>query len=42
MFLKFNMREASVHVPLLISDPRMQSGGRDEMVEHIDFVSDDL
>lgn len=37
MFLKFNMREASVHVPLLISDPGIQSGVRDELVEHIDL-----
>ena len=37
MFLKFNMREASVHVPLLISDPRIRSGVRGEFVEHIDL-----
>jgi arylsulfatase A-like enzyme len=37
LFLKFNMREASVHVPLLISDPRVVAGVRSELVEHIDL-----
>lgn len=37
LFLKFNMREASVHVPLLISDPRVGAGVRGELVEHIDL-----
>lgn len=38
MFLKFNMREASVHVPLLIADPRREPGVRPELVEHIDVL----
>ena len=37
LFTKFNMREASVHVPLLISDPRCKSGVRQQLVEHIDL-----
>ncbi len=37
MFLKFNMREASVHVPLLIDVPGGESGTRSELVEHIDL-----
>jgi len=36
LFLKFNMREASVHVPLLIADPRVGPGVRRELVEHVD------
>ena len=39
LFLKFNMREASVHVPLLIADPRVGPGVRGELVEHIDLFS---
>ena len=37
LFLKFNMREASVHVPLLIDDPRVGPGVRQEPVEHVDL-----
>jgi choline-sulfatase len=36
LFLKFQMHEASVHVPLLIHDPRRGPGVREELVEHID------
>jgi len=37
MFLKFNMREASVHVPLLIDIPGQDADVRPELVEHIDL-----
>jgi len=37
MFLKFNMREASVHVPLLIDVPGVAAGTRSELTEHIDL-----
>jgi len=37
LFLKFNMREASVHVPLLIDIPGQDRGSRSELVEHIDL-----
>ena len=37
LFLKFNMREASVHVPLLIDVPGQLAGTRTELVEHIDL-----
>ena len=37
LFLKFNMREASVHVPLLIDIPDKDAGTRPELVEHIDL-----
>lgn len=37
LFLKFNMREASVHVPLLIDDPDVDAGARGDLVEHIDL-----
>ena len=37
MFLKFNMREASVHVPLVIDAPGVSSGIRLDLVEHIDL-----
>lgn len=37
MFLKFNMREASVHVPLLIDVPGVDADTRPELVEHIDL-----
>ncbi len=37
MFLKFNMREASCHVPLLIDVPGGEAGTRSELVEHIDL-----
>jgi len=37
MFLKFNMREASVHVPLLIDDPQADAGVCGDLVEHIDL-----
>lgn len=37
LFLKFNMREASVHVPLLVSVPGRAPGVRNEFVEHIDL-----
>jgi len=37
LFLKFNMREASVHVPLLISVPGAAPGVRPELVAHIDL-----
>ena len=36
LFLKFNMHEASVHVPLLIDIPQGSPGARRELVEHID------
>ena len=37
LFLKFNMREASVHVPLLIDIPGRDADARSELVEHIDL-----
>jgi arylsulfatase A-like enzyme len=37
MFLKFNMREASTHVPLLIDVPGQAQATRSELVEHIDL-----
>ena len=37
MFLKFNMRDASVHVPLLIDVPGVAAGTRTELAEHIDL-----
>ncbi len=37
LFLKFQMHEGSVHVPLLIHDPRRGSGVRTKLVEHIDL-----
>ena len=37
MFLKFNMREASVHVPLVIDAPGIDTGIRLDLVEHIDL-----
>ena len=37
MFLKFNMREASVHVPLLIDIPGRKPDTRTELVEHVDL-----
>ncbi|MGD2175305.1 MAG: sulfatase-like hydrolase/transferase, partial [Candidatus Brocadiaceae bacterium] len=37
LFLKFQMHEASVHVPLLMYDPRRGPGVRSELVEHIDL-----
>jgi arylsulfatase A-like enzyme len=36
LFLKFVMREASVHVPLLVRVPGVQPGVRQELVEHVD------
>jgi choline-sulfatase len=37
LFLKFVMREASVHVPLLIRVPGSLPGVRPELVEHVDL-----
>lgn len=37
LFTKFVMREASVHVPLLISVPGVKPGVRSEFVEHVDI-----
>jgi len=37
LFTKFVMREASVHVPLLVSHPSLEAGVRDELVEHVDL-----
>lgn len=37
LFLKFNMREASVHVPLLIDDPDIDAGVNQDLIEHIDL-----
>ncbi|MCH8293395.1 sulfatase-like hydrolase/transferase [Candidatus Poribacteria bacterium] len=37
LFLKFNMREASIHVPLLIDLPQCHPAVRQELVEHIDL-----
>jgi choline-sulfatase len=37
IFLKFNMREGSVHVPLLIDVPGVDPTLRPELVEHIDI-----
>jgi choline-sulfatase len=37
LFLKFVMREASVHVPLLIDVPGVGPGVRDEFAEHVDL-----
>ena len=37
MFLKFVMREASVHVPLLIDVPGREPGVRDGFAEHVDL-----
>lgn len=37
LFLKFVMREASVHVPLLIDAPGVEPGVRSELVEHVDL-----
>jgi arylsulfatase A-like enzyme len=39
LFLKFVMREASVHVPLLIDVPGVVSGVRPEFSEHVDLFS---
>ncbi len=36
LFLKFNMHEASIRVPLLVDIPQGDSGVRSELVEHID------
>lgn len=36
LFLKFNMHEASIHVPFLVSVPGRNPGVRSELVEHID------
>lgn len=36
LFLKFNMHEASIRVPLLVDIPQGDSGMRSELVEHID------
>ncbi len=38
LFLKFNMYEGSVHVPLLIDVPGMRSGVCGELVEHVDLL----
>jgi choline-sulfatase len=38
LFLKFVMREASVHVPLLIDAPGVESGVRSELTEHVDLL----
>jgi choline-sulfatase len=37
LFLKFVMREASVHVPLLIAVPGLAPAVRSEFVEHVDL-----
>jgi len=37
LFLKFNMHEASIRVPLLIDIPQSDPGVRSELVEHIDI-----
>ena len=37
LFLKFNMYDGSVHVPLLIDVPGTDPAVRTELVEHIDF-----
>ncbi|MBU7003932.1 MAG: sulfatase-like hydrolase/transferase [Theionarchaea archaeon] len=37
LFLKFNMYEASVHVPLLVDIPGNPPGIRGELVEHVDI-----
>jgi arylsulfatase A-like enzyme len=37
MFFKFVMREASVHVPLMISNPTIKPGVRNELVAHVDL-----
>jgi len=37
LFLKFNMREASCHVPLFIDVPGQAAGSLSELVEHIDL-----
>ena len=37
LFLKFNMYDASVHVPLLIDVPGNEPGVRGELVEHVDL-----
>lgn len=36
LFTKFCMREASVHVPLLVRVPGCRPGKRDDLVEHVD------
>jgi len=36
LFLKFNMHEGSIHIPLLISVPGCEPNVRSELVEHID------
>jgi choline-sulfatase len=38
LFLKFVMREASVHVPLLVDAPGVEPGLRTELVEHVDLL----
>jgi choline-sulfatase len=38
LFLKFNMHEASIHVPFLIDIPHGASSVRNELVEHIDLL----
>ncbi len=37
LFLKFNMYEGSVHVPLLVDIPGVSPGVRKELVEHVDI-----
>lgn len=37
LFVKFNMYEGSVHVPLMIDVPGTSPGVRDELVEHVDL-----
>jgi choline-sulfatase len=37
LFLKFVMREASVHIPLLIDAPGIEPGVRSELAEHVDL-----
>ena len=38
LFTKFCMREASVHVPMMIRVPGMAPGVRGELVEHVDVL----
>jgi arylsulfatase A-like enzyme len=38
LFLKFVMREASVHIPLLIDAPGIEPGTRAELAEHVDLL----
>src|SRR5690606_10659740 len=37
LYLKFVLREPSVHVPLLISHPQFNPSARNELVSHVDL-----